>query len=90
VLLAAGSTAPSDGILSKIGISLSLFDVLLLLLLLMIPIVIWQIKTRWITANANEWLLLVENGKLVQSGIGLTVFKGLNSVVVRFPSFIQV
>jgi hypothetical protein len=32
------------------------------------------LQTKWITAEGNEWLVVVKNGEYVTSGIGLKVF----------------
>lgn len=51
---------------------------------LMIPIVLaaaafsgvaYFIYTGWVTAEPNQWLLIIDNGKLVKAGIGLKTFK---------------
>ncbi|KAG1659276.1 hypothetical protein FOA52_008205 [Chlamydomonas sp. UWO 241] len=50
---------------------------------------IWSWISRWVTGKANEWILVVSNGRMVKAGVGLTVFRGLYDQVVAFPSVIQ-
>lgn len=40
-------------------------------------------------SNPNEWLLVIKDGKLIKAGVGIYVFKGFNSAVVKFPSLMQ-
>jgi len=47
------------------------------------------IRSRWIVARPNEWLLVIHQGKMVKAGIGLLTFRGWGQQVVRFPSSIQ-
>lgn len=39
-----------------------------------------------VSGKANEWVLILNNGKMKQCGIGLTCFKGPFDQVARFPS----
>uniref|UniRef100_A0A7R9VZ44 Uncharacterized protein n=1 Tax=Chlamydomonas euryale TaxID=1486919 RepID=A0A7R9VZ44_9CHLO len=50
---------------------------------------LWSWKSRWFTGKANEWILVVRNGRMVKAGVGLTVFRGMYDTVVSFPSVIQ-
>lgn len=43
----------------------------------------------WETADPNEWMLLIDNGKMVNKGIGLRCFRFPTQQVVKFPSQIQ-
>jgi len=47
------------------------------------------VLSRWHMAQPNEWLLLIQNGNLVKSGIGMTCFCPFGASVVRFPSTMQ-
>ncbi len=44
---------------------------------------------RSVVASPNEWLLVIDNGKMVKAGIGMHALRGWNQQIVRFPSFIQ-
>lgn len=48
-----------------------------------------EIRNRVIQGNANEWILIIKNGKLIKAGIGLRIFRKLGQVVVRFPSLLN-
>lgn len=48
-----------------------------------------QIKSRYVSASANEWLLLIKDGKLRKKGVGITVFRGIGESVVKFPSLLN-
>ncbi len=47
------------------------------------------IRSRWIVARPNEWLLVIHKGRMVKAGVGLSTFRGWGQQVVRFPSSIQ-
>lgn len=44
------------------------------------------IQMRFVQAEANQYLLLIENGKLVKSGVGIRVFKKFSQSVVIYNS----
>jgi len=44
---------------------------------------------RFITAEPNEWILLIENGVCLRAGVGMQIFKQIGQVVVKFPSAIH-
>ena len=44
------------------------------------------LQSRWVSSMADEWLLVIRDGKLVKAGIGLKTFVGFNDTVVKFPS----
>lgn len=44
---------------------------------------------QWEQSLPNQWLLLIENGKLVKAGIGLKCFVWPTQTVVKFPSNIE-
>ena len=52
-------------------------------------VVAWQIKSRYVSADANEWLLLIKDGKLRKGAVGITVFRGIGESVVKFPSLLN-
>lgn len=39
-----------------------------------------------VSGKANEWVLILNNGKMKKCGVGLTCFKGPYDQVARFPS----
>merc|ERR1712154_256392 len=47
------------------------------------------IKNRFQSAQPNEWLLVIRDGELRKCGIGITVFRGFNETVVKFPSLLN-
>jgi regulator of protease activity HflC (stomatin/prohibitin superfamily) len=42
-----------------------------------------------VEAKPNEWLLIIRDGKLVKSGIGLKAYLGLTDSYVKFPSKVE-
>jgi len=61
-----------------------------LLLLVAVPIALFiSFTNRYVTAEPDQWQLLIRDGKLVDAGIGSCHFKGFFDRVVRFPSSIQ-
>lgn len=57
--------------------------------LLTVRFIINECLSRWHCAMPNEWLLLINNGKLVKCGIGMSCFCPPGAQVVRFPSTMQ-
>ena len=49
----------------------------------------WDVKRCWIFAAANEWLLLIEDGRLIAAGIGTCYVRGWTQTVARFASSIH-
>jgi len=47
------------------------------------------LKSKWVESDPNEWMIVLRNGKLVRSGIGLKTFVFPNETLVKFPSAIQ-
>ena len=47
------------------------------------------LKSLWKTSKANEWLLVIRNGKLSKSGIGLCTWTSPFDQIVVFPSLIN-
>ena len=47
------------------------------------------LKSRWVESEPNEWMIVLRNGKLAKSGIGLRSLVFPNEPVVKFPSAIQ-
>lgn len=46
-------------------------------------------QSRWVTSKADEWLLVIRDGKLLKSGVGMKTFVGFADTIVRFPSKIE-
>ena len=44
------------------------------------------IKSLYVEGQANEWVLILNDGNLKQAGIGLSCFRGPFDQVARFPS----
>lgn len=42
-----------------------------------------------VSGHANEWVLILNNGKLKQAGVGLNVFRGPFDQVAKFPSAVH-
>ena len=49
----------------------------------------WNIYHRFEAAEPNEWLLVIRDGELRKCGVGISVFRGINEVVVKFPSLLN-
>eukprot|EP01050_Picozoa_sp_SAG11_P031800 SAG11_NODE_10037_length_861_cov_1.622047_1_plen_90_part_10 len=47
------------------------------------------VMSRFYMAKPNEWMLVLQNGELAQSGIGMSCFCPLGAQVVCFPSTMQ-
>lgn len=47
------------------------------------------VQARWVESQANEWLLVIQDGKLVKAGVGLKAIVGFSDTVVKFPSKIE-
>lgn len=45
-----------------------------------------ELVRRFETSRPNEWMLVIDNGRLKQAGIGLRAFRWPGQQVVRFPS----
>lgn len=44
---------------------------------------------QWVESEADEWLLVIRDGKLTKAGIGMKTFIGLTDTVVKFPSRVE-
>ena len=44
---------------------------------------------QWVQSGADEWLLVIRDGKLVKSGIGMKTFMGITDTIVKFPSRVE-
>ena len=44
------------------------------------------VASLYVSGNANEWVLILNNGKMKSAGVGLTCFKGPFDQVAKFPS----
>lgn len=48
---------------------------------------LWSyLKTLWVDGKSNEWVLIMNNGKMVKAGIGLRTWKGPFDQVATFPA----
>lgn len=48
---------------------------------------IWQyVASLYVTSEANEWLLILNNGKMKAAGVGLCCMRGPFDQVAKFPS----
>lgn len=47
------------------------------------------LKTIWVEAQPNEWMIIVRNGKQAKAGIGLKTFVYPNEMHVKFPSAVE-
>ena len=43
-------------------------------------------STLWVAGGADQWVLVMRNGKMQQAGIGLKCFKGPFDQVATFPA----
>lgn len=44
---------------------------------------------RYCSSEPNEWMIVMRNGKLIECGVGISYYAGLEDVVVKFPSKIN-
>lgn len=44
------------------------------------------IRTLHVSGNANEWLLIMRNGRMQRAGVGLSTFRGPFDQIAKFPS----
>lgn len=47
------------------------------------------VSRRWVEAQPNEWLLVIQNGKMVKAGVGLKVLQTPLDTIVTFPSKVE-
>ncbi len=47
------------------------------------------VRRAWVVAAPDEWLLRLRDGSMIDSGIGISVFRWPGDVVVRFTSTLQ-
>ena len=52
-------------------------------------VVFYYLCKRWYSAEPNEWLLIIEDGKMKSCGIGLKCFVWPSQTVAKFSSAIQ-
>lgn len=45
-------------------------------------------KKYWVEGKANEWILVIRNGKLVKKGVGMATLTLPGDQVVKFPTMI--
>lgn len=58
----------------------------LAILVLITAGVIVFLQSRWVQSEADEWLLVIRDGKMIKAGIGMKTLIGLSDTVVKFPS----
>lgn len=61
----------------------------LLALVIAVVCLLIYLNRRWVEAQPNEWLLVIREGKLVQAGVGLKVWRGPLDTIVTFPSKVE-
>ena len=49
----------------------------------------YQIKNRYISADTNEWLLLIKDDELRKGAVGITVFRGIGESMMKFRSLLK-
>ena len=49
----------------------------------------FYVQNRWVESTPNEWLLVISEGKLAQSGVGLKTYVSITDSVVKFPSKVE-
>lgn len=47
---------------------------------------LWVMSRMYVVAQPNQWMLVLNNGKLVKVGMGISTFQGFNDKIVKFPS----
>lgn len=58
----------------------------LIFLVVSIICLVFYLNTRFQSAEPNEWLLVIKDGKLKKAGVGLKEFVRLGETIVKFPS----
>ena len=76
---------PSDGTPLK-GESMSLPLILGLACVVLIVLLARAAARARVTAQPDEWLLCIRNGRLVRAGVGIRLWRRPGDVVVRFTS----
>ena len=61
----------------------------LALIVLLVASISGSIFWSWVVSRPDEWLLLIRDGVLVRSGIGIRLFRRPGDAVVRFTSAVQ-
>lgn len=59
------------------------------LLVLIVAGTIAFLQSRWVESEADEWLLVIKDGKMTKAGIGLKTLIGFSDTVVKFPSRVE-
>ena len=54
-----------------------------------LTIIAWSLRNRFDSALPNEWLLVIKDGQMIKCGVGISVFRGFNETVVKFPSLLN-
>jgi len=47
------------------------------------------LRSAWVIAEPDEWLLCIRNGKVVGAGIGISIWRRPGDIVARFSSTVQ-
>jgi len=53
---------------------------------IVLNMVVNYVNSLHVNGQANEWILILNNGKMKSAGIGLKTFRGPFDQVARFPS----
>ncbi len=59
------------------------------LLVLIVAGAIVFLQSRWVESEADEWLLVIRDGKMIKAGIGMKTLIGFSDTVVKFPSRVE-
>ena len=69
---------------------MDILEIILLPILAAILLVgYFKVFRRFYSAEPNEWMLVMRNGKVIECGIGISYYASLFDVVVKFPSQIN-
>ena len=60
-----------------------------LTLIIITAITFFLYTFRYATSNPNQWMLVIRNGRVVKSGIGISSFTQYGDKIVKFPSRIN-
>jgi hypothetical protein len=62
---------------------------LVFLLLVALGALLAFVRRFWVAAQPDQWLLCIRNGKVVDAGIGIRLWRRPGDVIVRFSSTVQ-
>ena len=63
--------------------------IVLTALLIFLAVFFFRKGFRFVTSEPNEWMLVIRNGKVTKSGVGISSYIYLGDKVVKFPSRIN-